>query len=260
MQCTDIEKQLHSEGFGLICGIDEAGRGPLAGPVVAASVIIPEDFSVQGIKDSKKMTDRARRSAYPEIISKSLAYGFGIVGPKQIDASNILEATKQAMIAALQSLNLKPDYILSDAVKLEFRDIPVMSMFKGEDKSSAIAAASVLAKVKRDDIMLEADREYPQYEFRRHKGYGTVDHLLNIALYGPSTIHRMSFEPVKSQLRSPEFYMILKKFRQARTDEKLDEAVNEVQSKRDSLSSEELSDLRDVYISVQTRLRKKSED
>jgi len=179
-----------------IAGIDEAGRGPLAGPVVAAAVILPRETIITGVRDSKKIPEMQRKSVFWDIIRSAHAVGVGIVGAEVIDAINILQATKRAMALAVKDLTARPDLLLIDAVKLTHIDIEQRSCVKGESVSASIAAASVVAKVVRDDIMLGYHEQYPEYNFRGHKGYPTKEHMENIRLFGPCSIHRKSFRKV----------------------------------------------------------------
>lgn len=179
--------------FSHICGVDEAGRGPLAGPVVAAAVILPKDCEILYVDDSKKLSPRKREALYDEICEQALAVGVGCVDEKQIDAVNILQATYEAMRQAIQKLAVTPDIILIDAVRIpgvEIRQVPIVG---GDGKSITIAAASIIAKVTRDRMMDEYDREYPQYGFGKHKGYGTAAHREAIREFGPLPIHRKTF-------------------------------------------------------------------
>lgn len=185
------------EQYPLIAGIDEAGRGPLAGPVVAAAVILPSGCVLVGIRDSKKTTRKERRNLFWEIVQNAESVGVGIIGPEVIDEINILESTKLAMKTAVEDLTLTPDILLIDAVKLTGIDIKQQSMFKGESVSASIAAASIIAKVVRDDIMVDYHKKYPVYKFKSHKGYSTKEHMDLIIEHGPCPIHRMSFNRVK---------------------------------------------------------------
>ncbi len=195
-EMTALERKLRQEGFSLIAGIDEAGRGPLVGPVVAAAVILPEDFSLIGINDSKKLTAKQRGEFFEKIKEQAVAVGVGIIGPREIDAVNIFEATKKAMLAAVNSLPVNPDFLLVDAVKLQ-TPYPAEAVIKGDSKSISIAAASIIAKVTRDKIMLELDKEYPHYQFARNMGYGTREHIQAIEKYGITPHHRKTFSPIK---------------------------------------------------------------
>ncbi len=181
------------EGFGLVCGVDEAGRGPLAGPVVAGAVILPKDCEILYLNDSKKLTPARREMLYDEIMEKAISVGVGIVGPVRIDEINILQADYEAMCEALGQLTVMPATLLNDAVtipQVKIRQIPII---KGDAKSLSIAAASVIAKVTRDRIMDEYDDVYPEYGFALHKGYGTANHIAAIKKYGPTPIHRKTF-------------------------------------------------------------------
>lgn len=181
------------EAQGLVCGIDEAGRGPLAGPVVAAAVILPAGAEIFYLNDSKKVTERRRELLFEEIQEKALAYGVGIVSPEVIDEINILQATYEAMRQALAQLALTPAVLLNDAVTIPQVTIPQVPIIKGDAKSVSIAAASILAKVTRDRMMRQYDEIYPQYGFAGHKGYGTVAHIAAIRELGPCPIHRRTF-------------------------------------------------------------------
>jgi len=183
--------------YPLIAGIDEAGRGPLAGPVVAAAVVLPSGCVLPGIRDSKKTTKKERKNLFWEIVNNAESVGVGIVGPEIIDEINILESTKLAMKTAVEDLTLIPDILLIDAVKLTKVDIKQKSMFKGESVSASIAAASIIAKVVRDDMMVDYHEKYPAYNFKSHKGYSTKAHMELIQTHGPCPIHRMSFNKVK---------------------------------------------------------------
>ena len=182
------------EGEGLIAGVDEAGRGPLAGPVVAAAVILYPGAEILGINDSKQLREKKREALYPELVEKSMAVGVGIVGPGRIDEINILQATYEAMRKAVGTLCFRPDLLLVDAVTIPgldgIRQVPII---KGDAKSLSIGAASIVAKVTRDRIMREMDGIYPEYGFAGHKGYGTAAHVEALKTYGPCPIHRRSF-------------------------------------------------------------------
>ena len=188
------EKQLHEKGFKNICGIDEAGRGPLAGPVVIAAVIMPEDSMIEGVNDSKKVSEKKRELIYDQIIEKAISYGVAIIGQDEIDDINILNATKKGLTMSLQELTKKPDLILVDALEhIDTLGIPYESIIKGDAKSYSIAAASIIAKVTRDRIMREWANVYPEYGFEVHKGYGTAKHIAAIKENGLCPIHRRSF-------------------------------------------------------------------
>lgn len=176
-----------------VCGIDEAGRGPLAGPVVATAVILPKGMVIPYVNDSKKLTERRRELLYPEIMEKALAVGVGIVSPERIDEINILQATYEAMRQALSQLPVRPDVLLNDAVRIPGVDIPQVPIVKGDAKSISIACASVIAKVTRDRMMVEYDQLYPAYGFAGHKGYGSAAHMEALRQIGPCPIHRRTF-------------------------------------------------------------------
>ena len=189
----EIEDFHFENGIKLICGVDEAGRGPLAGPVCAAAVILPPHAHIPGLNDSKKLTDKKRRELYPVIMEQAVAYGIGFASHEEIDEINILQATYLAMERAIAKLSVRPELALIDGNRAKDFGVPVKTVIKGDSLSASIAAASILAKVTRDDLMLEAAKEYPQYAFDVHKGYGTKAHYEALAAYGPSPIHRMSF-------------------------------------------------------------------
>ena len=191
------ENKYYSENIVFIAGCDEAGRGPLCGPVVAAACILPVDFNNELINDSKKLSEKKREEAYKIIIENAVSYGVGIVDSEEIDKINIYAASKKAMIIALSKLNSKIDLILTDAMPLTFKDIQVIDIIKGDAKSKNIAAASIIAKVTRDRMMEEYDKLYPQYDLKHNKGYGTKKHLEALSIYGPiKGFHRFSYTPV----------------------------------------------------------------
>lgn len=181
------------ESCGLICGIDEAGRGPLAGPVVAGAVILPKDCEIYGVNDSKKLSAKKREQLYDEIREKAVACAVGIISPERIDQINILQATYEAMREAVSGLNVKPGVLLNDAVTIPDMTIPQIPIIKGDAKSVSIAAASILAKVTRDRIMTQYEEEFPGYGFASNKGYGSAEHIAALRRLGPSPIHRRSF-------------------------------------------------------------------
>lgn len=200
MDLWKYEKKLFSEGINYIGGTDEAGRGPLFGPVVAACVTLPKDFKLDGLKDSKKLSEK-KREEYFEYLINHVVYGIGIVDSKEIDEINIYEASRKAMIMAIDEVRKKTEleYILSDAMPIDL-DIPVEPIIKGDAKSITIAAASVIAKVTRDRMMYEIDKEHPEYGFKNHKGYPTKKHLEAIDKYGLIDGYRLSYGPVKKYL------------------------------------------------------------
>lgn len=190
----EIEKDLYQKGFQNICGIDEAGRGPLAGPVVVAGVIMPQDSKIEGVNDSKKVSEKKREKLYDLILEEAISYSVSIIGQDVIDEINILNATKQGVTNVVEELELKPDLILVDALThINTKGIPYDSIIKGDAKCYQIAAASIIAKVTRDRIMRQWDEIYPQYGFAQHKGYGTAKHIQAIKEFGLCPIHRRSF-------------------------------------------------------------------
>ena len=188
-----IEQSHFDKGVKIICGVDEAGRGPLAGPVCAAAVILPPNAEIPGLNDSKKLSDKKRRELYPIIKEQAIAYGIAFADHKEIDEINILQATYLAMERAINQLSVKPELALIDGNRAKDFGIPVETVVHGDSLSASIAAASVLAKVTRDDVMLQMAEEYPGYDFEIHKGYGTKAHYAALTEKGPSPIHRMTF-------------------------------------------------------------------
>ena len=189
-----MEKELYDKGFEYICGIDEAGRGPLAGPVVVAGVIMPKDSMIEGVNDSKKVSEKKREKLYDVILEEAISYSVAIIGQDVIDDINILNATKQGVTKVVEELDVKPNLILVDALThINTKGIPYDSIIKGDAKCYNIAAASIIAKVTRDRIMREWDEIYPQYGFINHKGYGTAKHIEALKEYGPCPIHRKTF-------------------------------------------------------------------
>ena len=191
------EQELYKNHIALIAGVDEAGRGPLVGPVVAAAVILPQNYHLEGLNDSKQLTEKKREYYYQVLQKEALSIGVGIVSAKEIDEINILEASRKAMYIAINNLDITPEYILSDAMSLNDIDIPSRPIIHGDSLSLSIAAASVIAKVTRDHIMYELDKKYPEYNYKKNKGYPTKEHLELIKKYGITNEYRMTFKPVK---------------------------------------------------------------
>ena len=187
------EGEAREQGYTAVCGVDEAGRGPLAGPVCAAAVILPAGLVIEGVNDSKKLSEKKREELFPVICEKALAYGIGWADEREIDEINILQATYRAMKRAVESLPLTADYALIDGNRMPPLAIPGTTLVKGDALSMSIAAASILAKVSRDRVMVQFSREYPQYGFEQHKGYGTAAHVQALREYGPCPLHRQSF-------------------------------------------------------------------
>lgn len=201
----NFEENYYTEKVNFIVGVDEAGRGPLCGPVVAACCILPKEYKNEHINDSKKLSEKKREIAYKEIIENALDYGIGIVDAKRIDEINIYEATKEAMHIAISKLKISYDLILTDAMKLQNEKVGVIPLIKGDAKCECIAAASIIAKVTRDHILEEYDKKYPQYGFKSHKGYGTKKHIEAIKQYGIiKDFHRESYEPIKSLIKNKQ--------------------------------------------------------
>jgi len=208
------EKDLNMKG---VAGVDEVGRGPLFGPVVTAAVILPKGYKLDGLTDSKKLTPRKRDSFYDIIMKDAVSVSIGIKGPEVIDEVNIYEATKLAMMEAIEGLDVRPEHVLIDAMKLEKLDIPSTSIIKGDAKSESIAAASVIAKVTRDRMMDEEALKYPEYGFEHHKGYPTKSHIEAVKKYGVLEGYRKTFEPIKSIINGSELNERSKKRRKAKT-------------------------------------------
>lgn len=195
MDLLEYEKELYDKNIELIAGVDEVGRGPLCGPVVAAACILPENYYLEGLNDSKKLSEKKREKLYDIIIKDAISYAVGVVSPKRIDEINILEASKEAMKIAISNLNVSPLHVLIDAVKLDI-DIPSTSIIKGDAKSASIAAASIIAKVTRDRMMYELDLKYPEYGFKDHKGYPTKKHIEAVKKNGVLEFYRFTFSPI----------------------------------------------------------------
>jgi len=198
----EFEQEARRRGYRRIAGIDEAGRGPLAGPVVAAAVILPVHVELTGVDDSKQLTEAARERLYHAILDKAVGVGIGSADAGEIDALNILEASRLAMCRAIADLAPAPDYLLTDAVTLPALHVPLRPIIKGDALSLSIAAASIIAKVTRDRLMAAFHETFPQYNFLSHKGYGTVEHLRMLARFGPCPIHRRTFAPVRDAVVS----------------------------------------------------------
>jgi ribonuclease HII len=200
-QMSRYEQELYTQNIQYIAGVDEVGRGPLAGPVVAASVILPRDAYIPGLNDSKKLSESKREELYEQIISCAVSIGIGIVSAEETDQLNIYQATKKAMMEAVKQLNPQPDYLFIDAMELPL-SIPQRSIVKGDANSISIAASSIIAKVTRDRMMKELGKQYPEYGFEKHMGYGTEYHLEAIRRYGVTAEHRKSFSPVRQAIEA----------------------------------------------------------
>jgi len=211
------EHELYKEGQLLVAGVDEVGRGPLFGPVVTAAVILPKDYKLEGLTDSKKLSPKKRDVFYEVIKRDAISISIGIKSAKEIDKLNIYQATKEAMMDAIENLEVKPDHVLIDAMKLENLKIPSTSIIKGDAKSLSIAAASVIAKVTRDRMMDEEALKYPEYGFEHHKGYPTKSHIEAVKKYGVLEGYRKTFEPIKSIINGSELNERSKKRRKAKT-------------------------------------------
>lgn len=202
MDLWQYENELHNKGINIIGGTDEAGRGPLFGPVVAACVVLPKNFELEGLNDSKKLSEKKRNIFYNYLIENTI-YGIGIVSPEEIDKINIYEASRKAMIIAIRQVQkqINIEYVLSDAMPIDI-EIPVMPIIKGDAKSMSIAAASVIAKVTRDKILYDIDKKYPEYDFKSHKGYPTKKHFEAIEKYGLIDGYRKTYGPVQNYIET----------------------------------------------------------
>lgn len=198
------EKELWKNGINLIAGMDEVGRGPLIGPVVTACVILPKDFVLEGLTDSKKLSEKKREEFYDYIMEHAISVGIGMMDEKVIDEVNIYEATKLAMYQAVEKSKVRPEHVLIDAMKLDKLEMPSTSIIKGDAKSISIAAASVIAKVTRDRMMIELDKKYPMYGFKSHKGYPTKKHIEAIKEYGLIDGYRKTFKPISEMVKELE--------------------------------------------------------
>ena len=196
----EYETELYNKGITLIAGIDEVGRGPLCGPVVACACIMPVNYQLEGLNDSKKISEKKREKLYDILVKDAIAYGIGEVSPKRIDEINILEASKEAMRIAVNNLSIKPEHLLIDAVSIN-TSIPETPIIKGDAKSMNIAAASIIAKVTRDRMMIELDKEYPEYGYKRHKGYPTKAHIEAVKKYGVKDFYRFTFSPISDLIK-----------------------------------------------------------
>ena len=188
-----IENELHEKGYAVVCGVDEAGRGPLCGPVVAAACILSPDVEIPGLNDSKKLSEKKREQLFPIIMEKAIAYGIGMASPEEIDRLNILNADMLAMRRAIEALSVPADIAVVDGNVARDLPIPAVTVVKGDAKSLSVSAASILAKVTRDHICMEDDKKYPEYAIAKHKGYPTKEHMDLVREHGPSPIHRKSF-------------------------------------------------------------------
>lgn len=209
-ELLEYERDLYKKGIELIAGIDEVGRGPLCGPVVACACILPKNYHLDGLNDSKKLSEKKREELYEILIKDAISYGVGVISPKRIDEINILEATKEAMREAVNNLSVSPEHLLIDAVKLDI-DIPSTSIIKGDALSASIAAASIIAKVVRDRMMIELGELYPEYGYERHKGYGTKAHIEAVKKYGVKDFYRFTFAPISDLINDSEVEKVVNK-------------------------------------------------
>lgn len=253
-----IEKKLITEGKKRIAGVDEAGRGPLAGPVVAAAVILPEEANIPGIDDSKKLTAKKREVLYKLISLQAKAWGIGMVDNEEIDDIGILKASMKAMRGAVANMKMTPEIVLVDGNHSPGVDCEERLIVNGDAHCRSIAAASIIAKVTRDRIMVEMDGMFPGYGFKKHKGYGTEEHVEALRKLGPCTIHRFSFKIVPAEAPAGTTSAVLKKrLRNAPTQKALDSAAAGIAHIRNYLSESDIEVLRDIYKSCKRRLTKK---
>jgi len=244
-------------GARFVAGVDEAGRGPLAGPVVAAAVVLPERLDIEGIDDSKKLTPARREELYPQILSRAVAVGVGSASEKVIDEINILNATFLAMREAVAALATRPDHVIVDGSAIDGLDVPQTAIPRGDERSAAIAAASIVAKVTRDRLLVEMDAAYPGYGFARHKGYGTPEHIAALARLGPCEIHRRSFGIVMESAGglSEAFARYRSKLLDARTGAELERIGAAIAREKESIPPYELAKLRSLYRRAAARVR-----
>ena len=256
-----IERDLREQGFELIAGVDEAGRGPLAGPVVAAAVILPPDCSLPGLTDSKKLTAKHRELLVPQIHEAALSVGVQMIDAETIDTINILQATLRAMRESIGQLDPQPDHVIIDGTILSRSPFPETAVVKGDAKSLSIAAASVIAKVTRDTFMKEMDEKYPGYGFAKHKGYATQQHLAALREQGPSPIHRRSFFGVveSDADASPGYANMSRGIRMAETVEELEAVGKAISEHVNEMTEEEVAALRKHYKRQLTQLRRRAE-
>ncbi|MEK7483636.1 MAG: ribonuclease HII, partial [Planctomycetota bacterium] len=245
-----FEKEARQKRFQIIAGVDEAGRGPLAGPVCVAACILPEKWDLPYLNDSKKLSEKKRLELEKQIKKQALAYSILLSPAEEIDRVNILQATIKTAYAVLAQLNPAPDYVLTDSLKLPKLRVPHRAIDHGDALSCSIAAASILAKTHRDRLLLELDAEFPQYGFKSHKGYGSAGHCQALQNYGPSTLHRLSFNkvPASSQLlHSKSFQEFVTRFQECRSLEQLESIGKEIHLKKLVLPLREISELRKLY-------------
>ncbi len=245
----EFEEDLWASGARLVAGVDEVGRGPLAGPVTAAAVVLPRDLAIEGIDDSKKLTPERRDELFDLIMRDAVDVGVASVSETVIDEINILNATRRAMRGALERLSEPPDHVLVDGSEIPALGIPQTGLPHGDERSTVIAAASIIAKVTRDRFLVELDRRYPDYGFARHKGYGTPEHLAALTRLGPCEIHRRSFHVVLESAGGPsELYRRLRaRLMEAATADELERVARDVALVRQELDPYELSKLRGLY-------------
>ncbi|MBM7623538.1 ribonuclease HII [Sporohalobacter salinus] len=250
-----FEDDLVNRGYRLIGGVDEAGRGPLAGPVVASVVILPKDIFMPGLNDSKQLSEEKREEFFAELQKEALDIGVGIVDSDCIDDINIRNANYQAMRKAILNLDKTPDYLLVDGEEIPEIEIRQQKIVDGDARSISIAAASIIAKVTRDRMLVEYDKEYPEYNFAQHKGYGTASHIDALEKYGPCSIHRYSFSKVREAALSKDYYLFEKGLKNAEAIDQLESIAVSVKECVDLLSEFELKELRNIFLQRKRELR-----
>ncbi|SDC00755.1 MULTISPECIES: ribonuclease HII [unclassified Candidatus Frackibacter] len=250
-----FEKKLFAKGYELIGGVDEAGRGPLAGPVVASVVILPQDIFIPGLDDSKKLSESKREELFDIIQDEAIDIGVGIVDSTRIDEINIRNATFQAMQEAIISLETKVDYLLVDGEEIPGLSTEQRKLIDGDARSISIAAASIIAKVTRDRMLVEYDKEYPEYGFTQHKGYGTVEHIAALNEHGPCEVHRYSFSKVKESALGEDFYLFKEGLEEANSIVELEVVASTIKDCEELLIDVELEELRNIFLRQKKELR-----
>lgn len=250
-----FEDDLVNRGYRLVGGVDEAGRGPLAGPVAAAVVILPQDIWMPGLNDSKQLSEAKREEFFAKLQEEAVDIGVGLVDSNRIDEINIRNANYQAMREAISDLEQTPDYLLVDGEEIPEIEIRQQRIVDGDARSISIAAASIIAKVTRDRMLVEYDQEYPEYNFAQHKGYGTADHIAALEEYGPCPIHRYSFSKVREAALGKDYYLFAEGLKNAKSVEALDSIAASVNECVDLLSKFELKELRNIFSQRKRELR-----
>ncbi|SJZ63668.1 ribonuclease HII [Selenihalanaerobacter shriftii] len=250
----EIENSCYAKGYKLIGGIDEAGRGPLAGPVAASVVILPKKIYIPGLNDSKQLSESKREELFDIIKEEAIDYGVGIIDSNRIDEINILNANYEAMKQAIAKLEKTPDYLLVDGEEIPNLDIDQKKIIDGDARSISIAAASILAKVTRDRMLVEYDQEYPEYGFAGHKGYGTAEHIAALNEHGPCKIHRYTFSKVREAALGEDYYLFKEGLEKAKSIEEIEVIANTIKECEKILSQIELDELRNIFIKQKRKI------